>query len=39
VALYARHPNRLADPVVSLNDGNPGRKIQVRAKSEPAPKL
>lgn len=27
---WARHVNRLTDPVVALNDGNPNHKIQVR---------
>lgn len=30
LAWYARHVNRLSDPVVNLNDGNPFHKIQVR---------
>lgn len=29
VALFARHSNRLADPIVSLNDGRPQNRIQV----------
>jgi hypothetical protein len=29
IALYARHVNRLADAVLSLNDGNPLHKIQL----------
>lgn len=31
VALYARHANRLSDPLVSLSDVRPEHKIQVRA--------
>lgn len=27
--MIARHINRLSDPVVSLNDGNPTHKIQI----------
>lgn len=30
LTFYARHENRLADPVVNLNDGNPLHTIQVR---------
>ncbi len=29
IALYARHPNRLADAVISLNDGRPEHRIEV----------
>jgi hypothetical protein len=29
LSLYARHINRLADPVINLNNGNPLNKIQV----------
>jgi hypothetical protein len=29
IAFYARHPNRLADPQVSLNDGNPLHNIKI----------
>ena len=31
VTFYARHPNRLGDPIVNLNDGNPRNTIQIRA--------
>ncbi len=31
ITLYARHPNRLADAVLNLNDGNPTHTVQVRA--------
>lgn len=30
MAFYARHPNRLADPEVRLNDGNPSHTVVVR---------
>jgi hypothetical protein len=30
VVFYARHPNRLSDPEISMNDGNPLHKIKVR---------
>ena len=30
VSFYARHPNRLSDDVVRLNDGNPLHTIEVR---------
>ena len=30
VSFYARHPNRLSDPVVRMNDGNPLHTIEVR---------
>lgn len=38
---FARHPNRLADPVVNLNDGNPRHSIQVieMAARPPRPRL
>ncbi len=29
IAFYARHPNRLADAQVSLNDGNPLHNIKI----------
>lgn len=29
VRLFASHPNRLADTVVNMNDGNPTHRIQV----------
>lgn len=29
MAFYARHPNRLADPEVRLNDGNPNHTVIV----------
>lgn len=29
VAFYARHVNRLADAVLSMNDGNPGHRIEI----------
>lgn len=29
VSFFASHPNRLADAVVSMNDGNPTHRIQV----------
>lgn len=29
-SLYARHINRLSDPIVNLNDGNPCHKVQIR---------
>jgi hypothetical protein len=28
--LFARHANRLADPIIRLNDGNPSNTIEVR---------
>lgn len=30
ISFYARHPNRLADAVISMNDGNPTHRIEVR---------
>jgi hypothetical protein len=30
VSFYARHPNRLSDPVLRMNDGNPLHTIEVR---------
>lgn len=27
---YARHPNRLADPLIHLNDGNPLHTLEIR---------
>lgn len=30
VTFYARHRNRLADPIVNLNDGNPMHTLKVR---------
>ncbi len=30
LSFYARHPNRLADAVVGMNDGNPLHRIEVR---------
>jgi hypothetical protein len=29
---YARHANRLADPIINLNDGNPNHTIKVQKK-------
>lgn len=29
VSFYARHVNRLVDPIVSMNDGDPTHKIKV----------
>ena len=29
-ALYARHPNRLADAIVRFNNGNPFNTVEVR---------
>ena len=29
-AFYARHANRLADPIVRMNDGNPSHVIEAR---------
>lgn len=29
-AFFARHANRLADPIVRMNDGNPSHVIEVR---------
>jgi hypothetical protein len=29
ISFYARHPNRLNDAVINLNDGNPLHKIQI----------
>ena len=29
-SFFARHPNRLSDPIVGMNDGNPTHKIEVR---------
>jgi hypothetical protein len=29
-AFYARHINRLSDPVIRLNDGNPHHVIEIR---------
>jgi hypothetical protein len=29
-ALYARHPNRLADSIVRFNNGNPLKTVEVR---------
>ena len=31
ITLYARHPNRLSDAVLNLNDGNPLHTVQIRA--------
>jgi hypothetical protein len=28
--LFARHINRLSDPIVNLNNGNPYNKVQIR---------
>lgn len=30
LAFYARHPNRLGDDLINLNDGQPEHKIQIR---------
>jgi hypothetical protein len=30
ISFYARHPNRLSDAVISMNDGNPTHRIEVR---------
>lgn len=30
--LWARHPNRLGDITVNLNDGNPLHKVQIQAR-------
>lgn len=30
VSFWARHINRLSDPIVNLNDGNPLNKIQIK---------
>lgn len=30
LAFYARHPNRLADAIIGLNDGRPEHRIEVR---------
>jgi len=32
VTFYARHRNRLADPIVNMKDGNPMHSIKVRVK-------
>ncbi len=32
-AFYARHANRLADPIVRMNDGRPEHTIEVRRAS------
>jgi hypothetical protein len=32
-AFYARHTNRLADPIVRMNDGRPEHTIEVRRAS------
>jgi hypothetical protein len=32
LAFYARHPNRLADPIVGLNDGRVEHRIEIRAR-------
>jgi hypothetical protein len=32
LVFYARHVNRLSDPVVGMNDGNPLHRIEVRRK-------
>lgn len=31
VSLWARHPNRLQDPTFNLNNGNPLKRITVKA--------
>jgi hypothetical protein len=33
LVFYARHPNRLKDPVVNLNDGNPLHLIKLRKRT------
>ena len=30
LSFYARHKNRLSDPIVRMNDGNPSHVIEVR---------
>lgn len=35
--LYARHRNRLADPIVNLNDGNPLHTVKIRLVHSPEP--
>lgn len=32
-SFWARHQNRLADPVVRMNDGNPSHTIEIRSAS------
>lgn len=32
VNMYARHRNRLSDPVINLNDGNPLHKIKIQKR-------
>lgn len=34
-AFYARHPNRLGDPIVNVNDGNPTHKLAICEKTSP----
>jgi hypothetical protein len=35
IAFYARHPNRLADVMVSMNTGRPEDRIVVRRVDSP----